>query len=251
MAHSPLLPISWFARHNKPNSYKEGDTQMWNRWIVWFIIFSWYGTGIVHSQNTDPALTPIQGDPTLPNVLLIGDSISIGYTLPVRELLSSVANVHRIPENGGPTSHGLKKIDQWLGDTQWDVIHFNWGLHDLKIMEDGKHQVPLEDYIQNLTQLVARLKQTNAKLIWASTTPVPDGDVRPKRIPADVIRYNDAARSIMIGQEVTIDDLYAFAVPFIHKIQRPVNVHFTEKGSAQLAEQVTKAIQGQLDRLQR
>jgi hypothetical protein len=66
----------------------------------------------------------------LPRVLLIGDSISMGYTLDVRELLKGKANVHRIPTNGGPTTNGLKNIKAWLGDSKWDVIHFNWGLHD-------------------------------------------------------------------------------------------------------------------------
>jgi hypothetical protein len=72
----------------------------------------------------------------LPRVLLIGDSISIGYTLDVREMLKGKANVHRIPTNGGPTTNGLKSIKAWLGDSKWDVIHFNWGLHDLKYIQD-------------------------------------------------------------------------------------------------------------------
>src|SRR5438552_10306989 len=90
----------------------------------------------------DPAFAAVKDDPALPRVLLIGDSISIGYTVPVRRLLKGQANVHRIPENGGPTSNGLKKIDSWLGDKKWDVIHFNWGLHDLRLDKEGKHPVP-------------------------------------------------------------------------------------------------------------
>src|SRR6516225_9420353 len=87
------------------------------------------------------ALTPIEDRAGLPRVLLIGDSISIGYTQPVRDLLKDKANVHRIPANGGPTKNGIANIDKWLGDGHWDVIHFNWGIHDLKFMPDGKRQV--------------------------------------------------------------------------------------------------------------
>ena len=76
----------------------------------------------------NPAMRPIQDVPGLPRMLLIGDSISIGYTLPVRERLAGKANVHRIPENGGPTTNGLARLDAWLGTQRWDVIHFNWGL---------------------------------------------------------------------------------------------------------------------------
>src|SRR5215212_9456507 len=57
----------------------------------------------------DPAYAKITDDPKLPRVLLIGDSISIGYTLPVRKQLKGTANVHRIPENGGPTTNGVAK----------------------------------------------------------------------------------------------------------------------------------------------
>ena len=97
------------------------------------------------AQNTKPKrpnpMAPIRDVAGLPRVLLIGDSISIGYTLPTRELLKGKANVHRIPTNGGPTIRGLVQIDSWLGDGKWDVIHFNWGLHDLKFMPHGKRQV--------------------------------------------------------------------------------------------------------------
>jgi len=89
----------------------------------------------------NPAMRPIEDIPALPRVLLIGDSISIGYTVPVRELLKGAANVHRIPENGGPTTRGLERLDAWLGTNHWDVIHFNWGLHDLKVESNGLHQV--------------------------------------------------------------------------------------------------------------
>jgi hypothetical protein len=46
-------------------------------------------------KKTDPSLDPINDDPALPRVLLIGDSISMGYTLPVRTALKGKANVHR------------------------------------------------------------------------------------------------------------------------------------------------------------
>src|SRR6266436_3611562 len=111
----------------------------------------------------DPAFAEVKDDAALPRVLLIGDSISIGYTVPTRKLLQGKANVHRIPENGGPTTTGLQKLDKWLGDGKWDVIHFNWGLHDIKLDKDGKHQVPLDQYEKNLRDLVKRLKATKAR----------------------------------------------------------------------------------------
>lgn len=207
---------------------------------------------IVSAQNrprTNPALAPIEADPALPDVLLIGDSISIGYTLPVRELLAGEANVHRIPENGGPTTRGLAQIDKWLGDRKWEVIHFNWGLHDLKYIDDkgqltdpktGRQQVPLDQYEANLTRLVERLQQTGAKLIWCSTTPVPEDAAG--RVPGDELKYNDAAARVMHKHGVPTDDLYTFATERQDDIQRPANVHFTPEGSRVLAEEVVRHI---------
>ena len=185
---------------------------------------------------------PIKVDPKLPNVLIIGDSISIGYTLPTRANLKGKANVHRIPINGGPTIRGLTEIEKWLGERQWDVIHFNWGLHDLKMDKTGKHQVPIKEYEANLEKLVKRLKKQTKVLIWASTTPVPEGKVNPPRKDSDVQAYNKVAKQIMAKHDVVINDLYAFALPKLKEIQRSVNVHFTPEGSNVLGERVADVI---------
>ena len=204
-------------------------------------------------QSQDPQQAPsaafaeIEDDPALPRVLLVGDSISIGYTLPTRALLQGKANVHRIPVNGGPTINGLENIDRWLGSGKWHVIHFNWGLHDLKFTDDGKHQVSIEKYEKNLTDLVGRLKRTGATLSWASTTPVPDAQVTPPRRNSDVIAYNLAARRVMEENGITIDDLYAVALPRLQEIQRPANVHYTDAGYEVLAERVAASVRAALD----
>ena len=206
----------------------------------------------------NPVYAPIKDDPSLPRVLLIGDSISIGYTLPVRALLKGQANVHRPPTNCGPTIRGLQQIDKWVGEKKWDVIHFNWGLHDLKYMgpngqnlakpgAEGSHQqVPPAKYEQNLRKLVTRLKETGATLIWCSTTPVPKGVAG--RVVGDSVKYNKIAEKVMQENDVVINDLYAFALPKCEEIMRPVNVHFTPDGSKELAKQVVATIRKGLEK---
>lgn len=204
----------------------------------------------------DPAFAVVRDQPGLPRVLLIGDSISIGYTAPVRELLKGKANVHRIPENGGPTSNGLKKLADWLGTSRWDVIHFNWGLHDLKYVgaqgdklqnvgdPGSRQQVPLPDYEKSLAELVTRMKATGAKLIWCSTTPVPKG--AKGRVPGDEIKYNEAAGRVMKAAGLPTDDLFAHAQAKIREIQRPADVHYTGEGSKYLATKVAAEIEALL-----
>jgi hypothetical protein len=193
-------------------------------------------------KQPNPVLAAVQDNPALPRVLLIGDSISMGYTVPVRKLLEGKANVHRIPENGGPTLTGVKKLKDWLGTGKWDVIHFNWGLHDLKAMENGQLQVPLPEYEKNLGELVKGMQATGAKLIWCSTTPVPDAKLNPPRKNEDVIAFNAVAAKIMRENKVAMDDLYTYTLPKLTEVQRPANVHFTDSGSDFLAKKVAESI---------
>jgi lysophospholipase L1-like esterase len=86
------------------------------------------------------------------------------------------------------------------------------------------------------------MQKTKAKLIWCSTTPVPESS-SPPRHNADVLAYNAVAKQVMDEQGIAIDDLYAFALPQLAKIQRPNNVHFSPEGSKVLARQVAESIE--------
>ena len=185
----------------------------------------------------------------LPEVLIIGDSISNGYTPHVAQLLKEKAIVKHHRGNAQHTGTGMKKLDQWIGKTEWDVIHFNWGLWDLcyrhpeskvqgkRDKVNGTITTTLEQYEKNLDKLVTRLKKTDAKLIWAHTTVVPEKEAG--RIVGDDKKYNDVAARIMQEYGVTINDLHSLskAFPFEH-FKKPGDVHYTMDGYKKLAEQV-------------
>ena len=198
------------------------------------------------AKAVNPAMLEIEDVAGLPRVLLIGDSISIGYTLSVRKALEGKVNVHRIPTNGGPTKTGTANLAKWLGTGKWDVIHFNFGLHDLRHMEDGKRQVEPTDYEANLRSLVADLKKTGAKLIFATTTPVPEGKLTPQRTFGDVATYNDIALKVMKENSVAIDDLNAAVAPDIAKLQNPHDVHYNAQGYEVLGQAVVKSLNAAL-----
>lgn len=182
----------------------------------------------------------------LPTVLLIGDSIGFGYEPYVAKQLEGQAMV-TFSGAGGPTTQGLSKLPAELKGHQWAVIHFNWGLHDIKILENG-YETPLPAYQANLRQLVDMMKETGAHLIWATTTPVPQGKLNPMRNPGDEVKYNQAAAEIMRKNGIPTDDLYAFALPRLALIQQPSNVHYTPEGYAQLAGEVVKSIRAALQK---
>jgi len=189
----------------------------------------------------------------LPNVLLIGDSIMGGYYKGVSQQLAKEANVIRHPGNAGDTPNGLSHIVEWLGDTKWDVIHFNWGLHDLchrhpeskeqgnRDKVRGKISVPIDEYSRNLEMLVERLKKTGAVLIWATTTKVPEGEVG--RIAGDELRYNAAAAAIMLKHGISMNDLHSVSSAMKDDgFSKPGDVHFSGKGNGELSKQVVAAI---------
>ena len=205
----------------------------------------------LQAQKKKGPFAPVTDDPKLPRVLLIGDSISIGYTLAARDFLKGKANLHRIPTNGGPTTRGLANIDAWLGKSKWGVIHFNWGLHDLKYMgpngenlfpkeKGGKPQVPLADYEKNLEKLVVRLKKTGAKLIWRNTTPIPPGS--KGRYVGDSVKYNEAAARVMKRHGIPTHDLFTMSKKRMKELMLPANVHYKKEGSVALAKDVVRVI---------
>lgn len=200
-----------------------------------------------------------QAADTLPRVLIIGDSISVGYTPFVKQMMTNRAVIVHAPGNNAATVTGLKRLDQWLGTQKWDVIHFNWGLHDMKYIdpataetdmaklipvEKGRQWVPVEQYEPNLKTLVQRLKQSGAKLIWCSTTPVPAG--ANGRVPGDEAKYNAAALRVMQAEGVPVDDLCAVVGSPERRAAmggKPKDVHYTDAGSQTLAAEVVKAIE--------
>lgn len=198
--------------------------------------------------NRPEAMAPVEDRAGLPRVLLIGDSISIGYTLFVREMLKDAANVHRIPENGGPTRNGVEKLEGWLGAGKWDVIHFNFGLHDIRRLEGGQWQVSMSEYEGNLRRIVARLKKTGARLVFAATTPVPQGKLGVPRVPGDEVTYNEIAARVMKENEVEWNDLHGYTRGRLAEWQVPANVHFHEEGSRALAVRVAEVIRAALGR---
>jgi lysophospholipase L1-like esterase len=175
----------------------------------------------------------------LPRVLLIGDSVSRGYTQDVRKALDGKMNVHRAPENCGPTANGIKKIDAWLGDSKWDVVHFNFGIHD--------RATPIADYAQRLEQLVESMKKTGAKLVWATTTPIPEDSSKNQRADS-IVERNAAALSVMQKHGVAIDDLFGAVTPHVSKLQNPNDVHFNAEGYEFLGKQVASVLQAQLSK---
>lgn len=221
-----------------------------------------WGKLVGPKSSKSPEFAFIQNDPALPNVLLYGDSISIGYTQQVRASLEGKANVYRIYCNGGDSASFIPKMTQMhttMRDAkleghwsfEWDVIHFNVGLHDLKYIANGKLDTKngkqvhsTDEYGKNLGQIIFYLKKLapKASLIFCTTTPVPKGGAG--RVAGDALKYNEVALKIVKEHPaIMVNDLYAFTKPNQVKWwTKPGNVHFNPEGRKAQGEEVARVI---------
>ena len=186
------------------------------------------------------------------NVLIIGDSISIGYTPFLEKALAPEIMVSHNPGNGGSTVRGIDSLEVWLDHKKWDMIVFNFGLHDLVYKDEqkkydvvnGKISVSLDDYRKNLETIVARLKETTARLLFVTTTVVPENSAGRK--VEDPAKYNEVAISVMKKNGIPVVDLYTASQTIHPEYSKPGNVHYTDKGYELLAEELVKSIKSVL-----
>jgi hypothetical protein len=207
---------------------------------------AWSAGAVPAKKAPRPELLPIADVPGLPRVLLLGDSVSVAYTLPVRKALEGRANVHRNLVSIVSSQLGAEQIDEWLGNTAWDVVHFNFGAFDLLLGKDGKVSVPLDRYAANLKLIIAKLHghSPGAKLIYATSTPVPGEKARAPWLFAsgEQAAYAEAARRVATDNGLVINDLLALVEPTLDKIQLPGTIHFRAQGNELIAGQVARVI---------
>lgn len=185
-----------------------------------------------------------------PRVVLIGDSIRMGYAPAVAARLEGVAEVISPAENGGDSGNVLAHLEEWVVRQKPTIVHLNCGLHDLRRPRGGDgHEVELDRYQENLRRIVVRIRErTGAHLIFAATTPILDDRHAARglefdRTEADVRAYNAAARSVMFAAGVPIHDLHWLVDK--HGAETMLDrdgTHFTPEANERLAEAVADVV---------
>jgi lysophospholipase L1-like esterase len=185
-------------------------------------------------------------------VVLIGDSIRMGYQQIVQSELAGEAEVWGPEENGGTSRNVLAHLDEWVIARQPDVVHLNCGLHDLRReFGAGESAVPLGEYEENVALILRQIQEhTAARLIWATTTPVNEAWHHQNkgfdRFEADVLSYNRCARNVTARLGVEVDDLYAVVTGAGRDLVLvPDGVHFSGAGYTLLGRAVAGYIRVQ------
>jgi hypothetical protein len=196
-----------------------------------------------------------------PKILIIGDSISIGYTPFVITHFSERAIVKHNPGNAQHTATGLNKVKEWIGDEDWDVIQFNWGLWDLCYRDpnskvqgsrdkiNGKITFSLEDYERNIERIVKSIQEvSNAQLIFVTTSYVPEHEAG--RFLKDAQKYNKVAKRIMKKYNVTVNDIYKKSKAIHKKFGKGTDdVHYIEKGYEKLGVEISIFLNTEVNQL--
>jgi lysophospholipase L1-like esterase len=170
----------------------------------------------------------------LPRVMLIGDSITRGYFAGVEQELKGKAYCARVATSkaiGDPAL--LAELKTFLAEANFDVIHFNVGLHGWDYTE--------QEYRRHLPELLATIRKAapKAKLIWASTTPLRK-DQLTGATNRRVEERNAIAREYFSRERIPIDDLHTLMAP--HADLHSDDFHFTPEGCSMLAAQVAREI---------
>ena len=150
------------------------------------------------------------------NILLIGDSIRMGYDKAVKKTLEGKANVYFPAENCRFASYVLRYIHEYgslVKDVDVDVIHWNAGLWDcLRLFEEEPH-TPIDVYAYYIDRICVRIKKSfpNAKVIFATSTKVQSEkmDKNFKRYNEEIEKYNEAAVQVVKKYGFTVNDLYS------------------------------------------
>ena len=153
------------------------------------------------------------------NLLLIGDSIRMGYDKSVKKSLEGRANVIFPKENCRFASYVLRYLHEYFDGVKGediDVIHWNAGLWDcLRLFEEDPH-TPIDVYAYYIERICVRIKKLcpRARVIFATSTAVLSEKMSKnfKRYNEEIEKYNAAAVSIVTKYGFAVNDLYAVSV---------------------------------------
>jgi len=179
------------------------------------------------------------------NLLLIGDSIRMGYDPSVKKTLEGKVNVIFPADNCRFASYVLRYFHEYLGDIKGediDVIHWNAGLWDsLRLFEEEPH-TPIDVYAYYIERICNRIRKIcpNAHVIFATSTKVLSEKMSKdfKRYNEEIEKYNEVAVKIVKKYGFKINDLYALSVTLPEESHSDAVHYYTPAGTESFTNQV-------------
>ena len=187
------------------------------------------------------------------NLLLIGDSIRLGYDKSVRKTLEGKANVFFPEENCRFASYVLRYIQDYINEanTNIDVIHWNTGLWDcLRLFEEEPH-TPIDVYAYYIDRICVRIRKfcPDAKVIFATSTSVISEEMGKdfKRYNEEIEAYNQAAVEVVKKYGFEVNDLYAVSTALPKEAHSDPVHYYTKTGTEAFTNKVLSVVAPYLD----
>lgn len=187
-------------------------------------------------------------------VILLGDSIRMGYDKYVKDALEGVAEVYYPSENCQCAQHLLRFMHQWKNDLKWpddvDLVHWNAGLWDVVELY-GEAPITLEEqYAEMIRRIDRQIRRLfpNAKVVFATSTSVIEEKYGPifKRHNETIERYNTIAREALSETDCMINELFAFSKVFPECCRSDMTHFNTADGRRVMGDRVLSVICGEL-----
>jgi hypothetical protein len=184
---------------------------------------------------------PPHPDVRLPNVLLLGDSITRNYFPDVTKDLDGVANVYLLASStcvGDPRLPNQIREFATMEDVSFRAVHFNNGMHGWAYSE-AQYKAAFPEFLLSVRSLVGK----SGALIWASTTPV-RSDATNGATNARIDNRNAIALAFVKAAGIRFDDQHALMMKHGDLHQDPI--HFNPEGARIQGDQVAAAIKSAL-----
>jgi hypothetical protein len=173
--------------------------------------------------------------------LIVGDSISIGYTPEMKNIFNEI-QVVRNECNARGSKHGFKNIERWAAHAEeWEFCTINHGIWDLQ--EIHEQASSLEEYIENLRFEIDVLKRNCKKIIFANTTRIPKNT--PNSRIHELEEFNQKAFDLSVEKGIHYCDLNSKSEEiknFHINAAKENDVHYTKEGSDFLAQELSKCV---------
>lgn len=188
-------------------------------------------------------------------VVLIGDSIRMGYDKYIKDALEKTAEVFYPDENCRFAEYVLRYAHEWKANGGWgddvDLVHWNAGLWDALELFGDEPLTSLSYYGEAIKRIDKRIRMLfpNAKIVFATCTNVNEEMSRPEftRHNSTIQKYNEEALRALKDTDTVINDLYSLTASLPNEYRSDWVHFYTPKGTEIIGGRVLSVICDLLD----
>ena len=183
-------------------------------------------------------------------IVLIGDSIRMGYDKYVKNALQGVAEVYYPNENCRFAENVLRFAHEWKRNGQWpddvDLVHWNAGLWDALELFGDEPLTSLSYYGEAIARIHKRLRMLfpKAKIVFATSTTVLEHKCSADfcRHNTTIEKYNQTAIRALSQTDTIINDLYEITKDCPEEYHSDAVHYYTDAGTELIGKKVLDVI---------